>query len=186
MQSINVVTINAECEQEQDLVKIVEDARNYFPSATWDNVLHNGKHRLKHDIKVTTKGESFEAFLFKNLAEKLGKISKPHRPMSLLLAITPNPVVAMYCYFDGKRFKRSLYLVHDYVNETFGVVSLFHVKERSSSKVIAHGLGHGKGLNHHLEPADLMHPELLRTSTLQVEGFCKACLQKLTINQKHQ
>lgn len=184
MQSINVITINAE--QEQDLIKIVEDARNYFPTATWDNILHHGKHRLKHDVKVTTKGESIEAFLFKNLANRLSKISEPHRSLNLLLAITPNPVVAMYCFFDGKQFKRSPYLVHDYVNETFGVVSLFHVKEGSSSKVIAHGLGHSKGLNHHLEPADLMHPELLRTSTLQVEGFCKACLEKLTTNQKHQ
>jgi predicted Zn-dependent protease len=99
--------------------------------------------------------------------------------MDLLLAITPEPVVALYYFFNGKGFKRTLYFVHDYVDETVGIVSLFQVKTKEADKVIAHGLGHSRGLRHHLEPVDLMHPELLRTA-LDIEGFCKVCLRRLT------
>jgi hypothetical protein len=76
-----------------------------------------------------------------------------------------------------------LHLVHDYVDERIGVVSLFRINKGSSSKVVAHGLGHNRGLRHHQEPIDLMYSGLLRTPTLRVEGFCKVCLRKLTDNQ---
>jgi predicted Zn-dependent protease len=91
--------------------------------------------------------------------------------------------VATYYFFDGKGFKRTFYLVHDYMDETIGIVSLFQVNENSINKVVAHGLGHSKGLRHHLEPIDLMHPRLLRATTLEVEGFCKVCMKKLTRTQ---
>jgi predicted Zn-dependent protease len=130
-----------------------------------------------------TSGESLGAFLFEKLTKRIGKIKDSHGLMNLLLAITPDPIVAIYYFFDGKHFRRTLCLVHDYVAETVGVVSLFRVTKRYSSKVVAHGLGHNRGLRHHLKPIDLMYPGLLRTHTLEVEGFCKACLDKLTQNQ---
>jgi len=105
--------------------------------------------------------------------ECLGKLSQEH---DVKIAIGEDSF--------GARFKQALYLVHDYVTETIGVISFFRVEATASSKVVAHGLGHSKGLRHHLEPIDLMHPELLRTSTLQVEGFCKACLSRLTKDQR--
>lgn len=183
MWSINVLTINEEPQDERDLVKIAENARRYFPTETWDDIKYLGKLSLKHDIKIATNEESFGAFLFDKLTKKIRKIKDSHRLINLLLGITPDPIIAMYYFFDGKHFKRTLYLVHDYVAETVGVVSLFRVNEESSSKVVAHGLGHSRGLRHHLEPIDLMYSELLRTPILQVEGFCKVCLDKLTKNQ---
>lgn len=184
MQPINVLTINGEPENERDLVKVVEDAESYFPTETWDNIKYVGKLSLKHDVKIATSAKSIGALLFEKLIKKIGRIKNSHSFMSLLLGITPDPIVDMYYFFDGKHFKRAVYLVHDYVAETVGVVSLFRVSERYSNKLVAHGLGHSRGLRHHLEPIDLMYPKLLRTSTLQVEGFCKACLEKLTKNQK--
>lgn len=183
MQAINVLTINGEPENERDLVKIVEEARDYFPTETWDEIRYLGKLCLKHDVEIATNKESFGAFLFEKLAKRIGRIRDSHRLMKLLLGITPDPIVAMHYAFDGKHFKRALYLVHDYVDETLGVVSFFRVNEEASSKVVAHGLGHSRGLRHHLEPIDLMYSELLKTPTLQVEGFCKICLHKLT--KKH-
>jgi len=183
MWSINVLTINGETENELDLVKIAEDARNYFPTETWDDIKYLGKLSLKHDIKIATNGETFGAFLFEKLNKKIGRIKDSNRLINLLLGITSDPIVAIYHFFDGGHFKRTLYLVHDYVTETVGVVSLFRLNERTSSKVVAHGLGHSKGLRHHLEPIDLMYSELLRTPILQVEGFCKVCLSKLTRDQ---
>jgi len=105
--------------------------------------------------------------------------------MSLLLGGTPDPVVALYCFFDGKNFKKTLYLVHDYVTEKVGVVSFFQLDEENSRKVVAHGLGHNRGLRHHMEPIDLMYPELLRFPILQVEGFCRVCLRTLKKAQTH-
>jgi len=183
MRSINVLTVNEEPENERDLVKIVEDARSYFPTETWDDIRYLGKLCLKHDVEIAASGESFGAFLFEKLTKRIGRIKDSHRLMNLLLGITPDPIVAIYPFFDGKHFKRALYLVHDYVTETVGVVSLFRLNRGSSSKVVAHGLGHSRGLQHHLQPIDLMYSELLRTPTLQLEGFCKVCLRKLAKNQ---
>jgi len=182
MWSIDVLTINAEPEDDQDLVKLAEHAKAYFPTETWDDIRYLGKLSLEYDVKILTGKESLEAFLFEKLTKRIRKVRDSHRSLNLLLAITPDPIVAMYYFFDGKNFKRTLYLVHDYVAETVGVVSLFQVNKRTSTRVIAHGLGHSRGLRHHLEPIDLMYPELLRASTLQVEGFCKACLDKLAKN----
>lgn len=180
MQSINVLTINGEPENGLDLVKVAEDARGYFPTETWNDIKYLGKLSLNHDAKIVASGESFGAFLFDKLTKRIRRIKDSHGLMNLLLGITSDPILAMYYFFDGKHFKRALYLVHDYVTEAIGVVSLFRVNERRSSKVVAHGLGHSKGLRHHQEPIDIMYSGLLRTPTLQVEGFCKVCLHKLT------
>jgi len=179
MGSINILTINEEPEDKRDLVKIIENATNYFPSETWDDIYYIGKLNLEHDFKITLSEEFLGAFLFEKLIDRIKKIRDSDKLMSILLGITPDPIVALYYSFDGKNFKRALYLVHDYVTEKAGVVSLFKVNKESSSKVVAHGLGHNKGLRHHVAPIDLMYSELLRLPALQVEGFCKACLSKL-------
>lgn len=180
MQSISVLTINGEQEDEKDLAKIVEDASSYFPTETWDDIGYIGKLSLEHDFKVETSRESYGAFLFQKLIKRVKRIRESNRLMSLLLGITADPVVAVYHFFDRTSFKRALYLVHDYVDERVGVVSLFQVKKESSSKLVAHGLGHNRGLRHHAEPIDLMYSELLNSPTLQVDGFCEVCLRKLT------
>jgi len=184
MCSINVLTINGEPENEQDLVKIVEDAKSYFPTETWHDILYLGKLRLEHDIKIAKNGEPFGAFLFEKLIKRIKRIKNSDRLMNLLLGITPDPIIAMHYFFEGNNFKRTLYLVHDYVAEKVGVVSLHQLNNETSSKVVAHGLGHNRGLRHHVKPIDLMYFELLRTPILQVEGFCKICLQTLTKAQK--
>ena len=179
MSSINVLTINEEPENEQDLVKIVESAKSYFPTETWDDILYLGRLNLEHDIKIATNGKSFEALLFEKLIKKIERIKNSENIVDLLLGITPDPVVALYHFFDGKEFKRALYLVHDYVAEKVGIVSFFQLSDENSNKVTAHGLGHNRGLRHHMEPIDLMYSELLRSPTLRVEGFCKVCLRTL-------
>jgi predicted Zn-dependent protease len=181
MGSIKVLTINKE--SHQDLVKIVEDARKYFPGKAWNDVTYLGRLSLKYDIKIATSKMMKGAFLFERLTMRLREIKIFHKIIDLLIAITQDPIVAAYYFFDGKGFKRTFYLVHDYMDETIGIVSLFQVNENSANKVVAHGLGHSKGLRHHLEPIDLMHPRLLRATTLEVEGFCKVCREKLTRTQ---
>jgi len=184
MRSINVLLINGKPENERDAIKIVEDASNYFPAETWDDVEYVAKLILEHDVTIATGEESCGAFLFEKLTKRIRRIKHSNRLMNLLLGITLDPIVAVYYFFDGRHFKRTLHLVHDYLDERIGVVSLFRVNEESSSKVVAHGLGHNRGLRHHQEPIDLMYSEMLRTPTLQVEGFCQVCLRKLTENQK--
>jgi len=180
MQSIDVLTINEEPRNKQDLVKIAEDAVRYFPTGSWDNVRYLGKLSLDHDVKVATNEECLEAFLYEKLIQRIRKIGSSYRETNFLLGITSDPVVAMYRFLEGNNLKRTAYLVHDYMIETTGVVSFFRVKEDSASKVVAHGLGHSKGLLHHAEPIDLMYSELLEASKLKVEGFCKPCFSKLT------
>ncbi len=178
--SINVLTINEGVENELDLVKVVEDAKKYFPTETWEEVRYLGELSLEHDFRIAMNTESLGAFLFERLIERIGKIRDADRLENPLLGITRDPIVTLYYFFDGKNFKKALYLVHDYVSERVGVVSLFQVDEDISSKVVAHGLGHNKGLRHHIKPVDLMHPDLLRFPKLRLEGFCKDCLRKLT------
>jgi hypothetical protein len=180
MQSVSVLTINEELKNDQDLVKVAEDAVRYFPTGAWDGVRYLGKLSLDHDVNVAIREECLGAFLFEKLVRRIRGIKDSYRTTSLLLGITQDPVVAIYCFLKANHLERTVYLVHDYMTETVGVVSLFHVNEGSSSKLVAHGLGHSKGLLHHLEPIDLMYSELLKTSMLQVEGFCKLCYRKLT------
>lgn len=179
MWPVDVLTINEEPENERDLIRIVEDAKSYFPTETWEDIRYLGKLSLEHDIKISTGGELLGAFLFEKLIERIERAKVSDGLMRLLLGITPDPIVAMYYFFDGKFFKRVVYLVHDYVAKKVGVVSIFRVDEESSSKVVAHGLGHNRGLRHHAKPIDLMYSELLRSSVLQVDGFCEICLRKL-------
>ena len=180
MQAINVLTISSGPENDRDLVEIIEDARDYFPKKTWDEIRYLEELSLEHDVKIAVGREHSEAFLFEKLVTRVGKMKGSEGLSNLLLGITTDPIVALYHSFDGTRFRRTVYLIHDYVSEKVGVVSLFRVNRNSSSKVVAHGLGHNRGLGHHAKPIDLMYPGLLRLPTLQVEGFCEACLLRLT------
>jgi hypothetical protein len=179
MVSIDVVTINGKSENLSDYVAIVEDARNYFPIKTWDTVQYSRELHLKHDVKIAMNGKTFGAFSFKALIKRIRSLKNHDQLVSLLLAITADPIIAIHYFFDGRNFKRTSYLIHDYVDEKIGVVSFYHLEKELSKKVIAHGLGHNKGLVHHLKPIDLMYPELLKCSTLQVEGFCEDCLHEM-------
>ena len=184
VQPIHILTINTDAGNGRDLIKAAEEALSYFPAETWEDIEYLGKLSLEHDFKIAMGEDSFGAFLFERLAKVFGRIQESYRSIDLLLGVTLDPIIAVYQYFDGGSFKQAPYLVHDYVTETIGVISFFRVEATASSKVVAHGLGHSKGLRHHLEPIDLMHPELLRNSTLQVEGFCEACLNRLTKDQR--
>ncbi len=179
MRSINVLTISGEHENWGDSIRTVEAATNFFPKETWDTIEYVGKIRLEHDVKIITKNESLGAFLFENLIEKIKRIKDSDRLMSLLLGLTSDPIVATYYFFEREKFRRESLLVHDYVAEKIGLVSLFQVEKDASSKVVAHGLGHNKGLRHHIEPIDLMYSGLLKSSMPRIDGFCKNCLQKL-------
>jgi predicted Zn-dependent protease len=183
MRAIGVLTINAELENDEDFVKTVEDARDYFLAETWAGIQYLGALSLKHDVKVATKEESRGALLLDRLFAAVRKVKENESLVTLVLGITPDPVIALHYFFDGTNFKRASYLVHDYVAEQVGVVSLFQVEEDSLTKVVAHGLGHSRGLRHHAKPIDLMYPELLRVSAPQVDGFCEACMRKLKTDQ---
>ncbi len=179
MESINVLIIGGDPEDKKDMVELVEDASSFFPTEIWDDIIYIGKLSLEHDFKIKISRESYGAFLFRRLIDRMKGIKDSTRLVSLLLGITADPIVTVYHFFDETSFKKAIYLVHDYVNKKVGVVSLFRVKEDTSSKLVAHGLGHNRGLRHHAEPIDLMYYELLTAPTLEVDGFCKLCRRKL-------
>ena len=179
MQSLAVLTIGRKQDKKKDLVKIVEEGSGYFPTETWDTIEHVGELRFEHDFKIAIDQNSHEGFLFQKIIRKIRRTRDPNEPMGLLLGVTSDPIVVTYDFFDRTGFKRAIYLVHDYVDEKAGVVSFFRVNKEFSSKLVAHGLGHNRGLRHHLEPIDLMYSELLKSSTLQVDGFCEVCQRKL-------
>jgi len=183
MQSINMVTINTDHKVDLDLVRVVEQAKGYFPGEVWDEIRYLGDLTLERDFNISLGRKTLGAFLFEKLIAKIRKVMNELGLESLLLGITPDPIVSTSYFFDKQTFKRIVYLVHDYVNVKLGVVSLFSVDEKTSSKVVAHGLGHSKGLHHHEKPVDLMHPALLRLPSLQVNGFCKTCLRDLKENR---
>ena len=122
---------------------------------------------------------SFGAFLFERLIRRIEKAAGRDSLVSLLLGITSDPVLVVNYSFDGRNFRRTGYFVHDYMAKKIGIVSFFRINKSSCTKVVAHGLGHNKGLNHHIHPIDLMYIGLLKEPALQVEGFCNICLRKL-------
>jgi hypothetical protein len=144
VRAINILTINPKPGDEQDLVKIIEDATGYFPRETWDEIECVGELVLERDVKIAMNGVSCEALPFEKLVKRIGR-TKTRR---------------------------------------IGFASLFRINDESSSKVVAHGLGHSRGLHHHMEPIDFMYSGLLSAHSLQVEGFCEPCLQRLTEGQK--
>jgi hypothetical protein len=182
MQSISVLSIDGDGEGDVDLVRIVEEAEHYFPLEGRNEIKYLGKVSLEHDVKVLVGRQCLGGFKFEKLVEKTRKLMVHLQVESLLLGITLDPVVGTNYFFNGNTFKRIAYLVHDYVTEKLGVVSLFQLSEESSSRVVAHGLGHNRGLCHHEKPVDLMHPELLKFDRLQVDGFCKVCARWLIEN----
>lgn len=181
MGTIDVLTVNEEPENQTDLIKVVEEAKTFFQTETWDEVRYLGKLKMNHDITITSGKEHRGAFLVEKLTKRIRDLRNTEL-MNLLLGITQDPIIATYYYFDGRLFRRTIFLVHDYVSEKIGIVSLFRVKE-AASKVVAHGLGHSKGLSHHYKPIDLMYSKLLSAPALRVEGFCKDCRGKLKKDQ---
>ncbi len=184
MGSISVLTICDEPGNVGDLASIVEGAKEFFPADVWGPVNYLGELSLQHDVEIAARGEFFGAFIFEKLIEKVRELKHSNKAGDLLLAVTPDPIVATHFFFNGKTFERTSYLVHDYVARENGVVSLFAIEEDASSKVVAHGLGHNKGLRHHAEPIDLMYSELLQVPSLRVEGFCNLCLDQLAGKRK--
>lgn len=183
MLSIEMLSINDACKNLEDFLEIVWRAVEYFPKGVWDEVKYLGNIVIKHDIKIEINGAFYEAFIFNNLLDKVKRVRMAIKAKDLLLAVTGDPVVAIYSRLGSRGVRRMATLVHDYVSTDIGIISLFAIKGESASMVAAHGLGHSRGLRHHSKPIDLMYEGLLENKTLDKEGFCESCLRKLVINK---
>ncbi len=182
MQALNLLTVAQEGCDETDLVQIVDEAKTFFPTEAWYEIRYLGDLSFNRDLEIRDGGQASGAFLFKRLLQRVRKVKDSNGLPGLLLGITPKPVVDVYYSVEGGSLRRTVFFVRDYVSKKIGVVSLFKLAEDTTSKVVAHGLGHSQGLRHHLEPTDLMHSELLKLRHLEVDGFCNTCIQALTRN----
>lgn len=175
---IDLLTINRDF-KEEDLVEVIWRALRYFPDDLWDGVNYFGNINVDHDFKINFRGEIYGAFSFYNLIEKVRRFKKMFEMENMLVALTLEPVIISHYRFEGRNFRRVDSLVRDYMCEDLGILSLFNVDDRTSARIAAHGLGHSRGLRHHLEPIDLMYVGLLNGSSLREEGFCRECREKL-------
>ncbi|MEM3816105.1 MAG: hypothetical protein QW341_04590 [Candidatus Bathyarchaeia archaeon] len=179
MPSIEALTVNEKEENIEEILEVIWRAVEYFPRGLWEEVNYIGNINVKHDLKVKIKEEMYNAFIFNNLIEKVRGIRKLLQVKNLLLAVTREPVIAIYHRFEDKRLSRFASIVHDYVSSDVGLVSLFRVGEDVGTKIIAHGLGHSRGLKHHTKPIDMMYEGLLMSRTLENEGFCNDCIKRM-------
>jgi hypothetical protein len=179
VQSLDMLTINEELENEGDIVEIIWKALTYFPEGIWKGVNYVGNVNVKSDLKIKTEEENCGGFIFPRLIRKIRKMRSMFRIDDLLLGVTHNPVIFIYYQFEVDRFRRSVNLVHDYVSNDVGVISLFDTDKDAPAKVTAHGLGHSQGLEHHADPVDLMYVELLHGKPIEIDGFCDECKRKL-------
>ena len=179
MQSLDMLTINEEFRNREDLVEMMWKAFSYFPRGIWEGVNFVGNMSVKCDLKVRSKQDARGAFIFSHLLRKIKEIKNTLKTEDLLLAMTHDPVIVVYHRFEVDRFKRTINIVHDYVSNDVGMVSLYETDEDAAAKVAAHGLGHNQGLTHHAEPIDLMYAGLLHGNPIKIDGFCKGCQLKL-------
>lgn len=179
MPSIDAFTINEAQKNVEEVLEIIWRAIEYFPKGLWKEVKYIGNIDIKYDLKVKIKEKVYNAFIFNSLLERIRKIRRIMEIDYLLLAITRDPIVAVYHRFEAKSLSRVISIVHDYVSCDIGIVSLFNVDEDMSVKITAHGLGHNRGLRHHCRPIDMMYEGLLKSRELGREGFCDDCVNKM-------
>ena len=184
MQSLDLLTINDQPSNKEDLIEIMWRAFRYFPEGLWTGVNYVGNVNVKHDLEIESNEEAHGAFIFSRLVSKVRRMKNSLRIEDLLLAVTHDPVIIMYHRFEVKKFKRIVDLVHDYVSDDVGILSLFDKDEEVVTKITAHGLGHNQGLTHHAEPIDLMYVRLLKGDPIKIDGFCIECQQKLKKKQE--
>jgi len=176
---IDVLTINEETKNEDEVLEIVKQASKYFPKGIWEGVEYLGNLDMEHDLKITSNKKVCGAFIFEKVVSKIRKLKGKFKTFKLLLGITSDPIVSIYYRFEFGTYYRMVNLVHDYVSEDIGVVSLFEIKDDSASNLVAHGLGHNKGLKHHINPIDVMYIDLLNHPMLSKKPFCIECTSKL-------
>jgi len=180
--NLDLVTINCEDRTDVDYSKIVEVATELFPITILDGISDKGNIQVPSPVGAVIKGRSYEALLFQELLTKLKKL-KGQDP---LMGMTKDPVIAVYQFFDRTKFKKSVYMIHDYMDGRIGFVSLFGLESLGYgdlSKLVAHALGHKEGLSHHLEPIDLMYMELVSGYQSIKQAFCPVCVDKLKKKQ---
>lgn len=178
MQSLDMLTINEDMRSKEDLVEMMWKAFGYFPDGVWEGVNFVGNVTVKCDFRVKSKEDILGAFLFSHLLKKVRKLRSRFGVDNLLLGVTHDPVIALYYRLEGGRLKRVVNLVHDYVTMDVGVISWYETEEEVAEKVAAHGLGHHQGLEHHLQPVDLMYKGLLRGEAIRIDGFCDECQKR--------
>lgn len=184
MPSMEMLTVNEANKSIENILEIIWRALEYFPKGVWDEVRYLGNAYIKHDVKVEIKGIFYKAFIFNNLLSKVRRIRGAMGIKDLLLAVTVDPVIAVYPQLESKGISHMVSLVRDYASNDVGIVSLFSLEDDTAVMVTAHGLGHSRGLRHHSEPIDLMYEGLLRSKILNREGFCGDCLRRITETKK--
>jgi hypothetical protein len=177
--TLDVLTINEDSENEDELIEIVGQACKYFPKGTWRSIEYLGNLNIEHDVKVVFDARIYGAFILERLLRRIRKLKNMFKILKLLLGITSNPIVTFYYKFETGNYQRIVNIVHDYVSDDVGVVSLFKAKDVFAKMLIAHGLGHNRGLTHHFDPVDLMCIDLLNYPMLDKKNFCKECIIKL-------
>lgn len=176
---MEMLTINEAGKSIEDILEIIWRALEYFPKGVWDEVRYLGNADMRHDVRVEIKGSLYKAFILNSLLNKIRRIREAMKIKDLLLAVTLDPIIAVYPKLELKRISHIVSLVQDYVSNDIGVISLFNIEDNIAPKVTAHGLGHSKGLRHHSEPIDLMYEGLLKSRNLDKDGFCDNCLRRI-------
>jgi len=178
---LDTFTINEEPKNKEDLVEIIWQALKYFPKGIWEGVEYLGNVNIKHDLKVEINKRPYGAFLFQDLIKMIRETKKTFKSDKLLLAVTHDPVIAIYYQFEVTRLIKISNLVRDFVSKELGIVSFFEIEDEVGIEITAHGLGHSEGLIHHTQPIDLMYEDLLRRNLklTKKDGFCDTCQQKL-------
>ena len=179
MLSLDLLTINEDLRNREDLAEIFWKAFEYFPDGVWRETSFVGNLNVRFDLEIRLDEVFHGAFIFSHLLRRIRKMKDLLRIEDLLLGVTHDPVIVMYYRFDVDRFRQIVDIVHDYVSDDVGLISLFETDEGVFPRIAAHGLGHSLGLKHHAQPLDLMYIGLLHGSPISINGFCEECKGKL-------
>lgn len=180
MTALDILSINEDPGDRECLTETVWKALKYFPEGLWNAVNYLGNISVKCDLEISSGGRNQGALSFQSLVKRLREARRIRMVKRLLLAVTHEPVILSYFRFEVDRFKRIVNLIRDYVSNDVGLVSLFRVEEEANVKIAAHGLGHNQGLEHHMQPDDLMYESLIQDlESVRIDGFCAVCQKKL-------
>lgn len=176
---LQFLSINGAVKDKENLAEIVGRASELFPRNLWEDVEYLWNVKIDPDVPIEYKKKPYLAFSIEKIKRKMRYLRKILEPPSTLFGITYDPIVVSFSGFENGVYMNLYGLVREDFYGDIGFFSLFDTEEEKSHPLIAHGLGHSFGLDHHTKPIGIMYDRISSVHSEGLEEFCPDCTRFL-------